>query len=143
MSQLKTRLQALSLLDRAFTSASDEELEAMVAALPEDHRTAVDEMCGARDGGFEDTAARTMAMRAYAARGRMNGGLEQLCTVLTDPCLAECIERLGDHSDNPTEEQLLEVTPGLVETYGLPAVRLMMATTVAGEAAAAEMLTGC
>lgn len=140
MSQLKTRLQALSLLDRAFTACTDTDLEAIVASLPDDHRAAVDELCGARDGGFSDSATRTVAMRATAARGRMNGGLEQLTTVLTDPCLAKCIELLGDHSDNPTEAQLLEITPALVEEFGLPLTRLMLAASVTGEAAASAML---
>ena len=140
MSQLKTRLQALSMLDRAFTSITDAELEAIVAALPEDHRTGLDELSGAHEGGFTDPAARTIALRAHAARGRMNGGLEQLCTVLTDPCLAKCIELLGDNSDEPTEEQLLAVTPALIEEFSLPLTRLMLATSVTGEAAASTML---
>ena len=42
---------------------------------------------------------------------------------------------------NPREEQLLEVTPALVEEFGLAATRLMLASSVAGEAAAAEVLT--
>ncbi len=141
MSQLKTRLQALSLLDRAIAAFTDPEIEALVASLPDDHRDALDKLAGAREGGFEDPAARTLAVRAAAARGRMNGALEQISTVLTDPCLADCITALGDHSDNPTEEQLLEVTPALIETHGLPAVRLMLAASIAGEAAASEMLT--
>ncbi|MEZ5272469.1 MAG: hypothetical protein R2694_09205 [Ilumatobacteraceae bacterium] len=141
MSQLKTRLQALSMLDRAFTSISDDELVAIVASLPEDHRSALDQLCGAGEGGFEEDAARVLAMRSTAARGRMDGGLEQICTLLTDPSLAACIEALGDHSDNPTEAQLLEVTPALIEAHGLPVVRLMLAASVAGEAAASVMLT--
>lgn len=71
----------------------------------------------------------------------MNGGLEQLCTLLTDPCLAKCIELLGDNSDNPTEEQLLKATPTLIDEFGLAITRLMIATSVAGEATAAEMLS--
>lgn len=140
MSQLKTRLQALSLLDRAFTTITDDELESIVASLPDDHRAAIDELCGAREGGFTDAAARTLAMRAHVARGRMNGGLEQLTTLLTDPCLAKCIELLGESSDNPSEEELLAVTPTLVEEFGLPVTRLMLAASVAGEAAASVML---
>jgi hypothetical protein len=141
VNQLKTRLQALSLLDRALTAISDEELAALVASLPDDHRTALDKLCGARDeDGFTDSAARTLAIRSTAARGRMNGGLEQITTILTDPCLAECIEGLGEHADNPTEEQLAEVTPGLIETYGVPTVRLMIAGSIAGEATATPML---
>jgi hypothetical protein len=141
MNQLKNRMQGLALLDRAFSAMTDAELDALVATLPDDHREAIDKVCGARDGGFSDSAARTLAMRATAARGRMNGGLEQLATILTDPCLAECIEALGDHSDNPTEAQLLEVSPALIEHHGVATVRLMLAASVAGEAAASVMLT--
>jgi len=141
VNQLKTRLQALSLLDRALTAMSDEELATLVDSLPDDHRIALDKLCGARDDeGFTDPAARTLAIRSTAARGRMNGGLEQISTILADPCLAECIEGLGEHADNPTEEQLKEVTPGLVETYGVATVRLMIAGSIAGEATASAML---
>ena len=52
MSQLKIRMQALSLLDRAFAAMTDEELATTVAALPEDHVAALDELCGAREGGL-------------------------------------------------------------------------------------------
>jgi hypothetical protein len=119
---------------------TDDELDARVAALPDDHRSALDSICGAGDDGFTDPAARTVAVRATVARGRMNGALEQVATVLTDTCLADCIEQLGDHADNPTEAELLEVTPGLIERHGLPTVRLTLATSVAGEAAASVML---
>ena len=54
MSQLKNRLQALSLLDRAFTAVTDSELEALIASLPDDHRSAIDEICEAPEGGFTD-----------------------------------------------------------------------------------------
>ena len=138
---MKNRLQALSLLDRALATMTDDELEALVATLPEDHRGAIDKLAGAREGGFESTAARTLAIRSAAARGRMSGTLEQIATVLTDPCLADCIKELGDAADNPTEEQLAEVTPGLIERHGLATVRLTLAASVAGEAAASVMLT--
>ena len=141
MSQLKIRMQALSLLDRAFDAMTDEELAATVATLPDDHVAALDELCGAREGGFIDADARVVAMRATVARGRMNGGLEQVSTLITDPCLAKCIDALGDHSDDPSEEQLLEATPALVEEFGLAIVRVMLASSVAGEAAASVMLT--
>ena len=95
MSQLKNRLQALSLLHRAVAALTDAEIEAIVASLPDDHRTAYDEICGVAEGGFDDAAARTLAIRATAGRGKMSGQLEQLSTILTDPCLAKCIELLG------------------------------------------------
>lgn len=141
MSQLKIRLQALSLLDRAFAAMTDEELATLVASLPDDHVEALDELCGAREGGFTDADARNLAVRATAARGRMNGGLEQISTLITDPALAKCIEMLGDNSDNPSEEQLLEVTPTIIEEFGLATTRLMLASSIAGEAAASVMLT--
>jgi len=142
MNQMKNRLQGLTLLDRAFTAMTDEELEALVAKLPEDHRKALDEICGARDEeGFSEPATRTVAVRSTAARGRLNGGLEQITTLLCDPCLADCVEALGDHADNPTEDELLDVTPALVDKYGLATVRLMMAGSVAGEAAVSVALT--
>jgi len=142
MNQMKNRLQGLTLLDRAFTAMTDDELEALVATLPEDHRKALDEICGARDEeGFTDPSTRTVAVRSTAARGRLNGGLEQITTLLCDPCLAECVEALGDHADNPTEDEILDVTPGLIEKYGLSTVRMMMSGSVAGEAAASVALT--
>ncbi len=139
---MKNRLQALSLLDRALLAMTDAELEALVASLPDDHRQAIDRLSGARDdSGFEDPAARIVALRSTVARGRMTGVLEQLTTVLTDACLADCIEQLGDASDNPTEDDLAEVTPGLIERHGLATVRLTLATSIAGEAAASVVLT--
>ncbi len=139
---MKNRLQALSLLDRALLAMTDAELDALVASLPDDHRQAIDRLSGARDdSGFEDPAARIVALRSTVARGRMTGVLEQLTTVLTDACLADCIEQLGDASDNPTEDDLAEVTPGLIERHGLATVRLTLATSIAGEAAASVVLT--
>ncbi|MEX0847680.1 MAG: hypothetical protein WD023_07860 [Ilumatobacteraceae bacterium] len=138
---MKNRLQALSLLDRALLAMTDEELETLVATVPDDHRGAIDTLCGAREGGFEDPAARTLAVRSAAARGRMSGVLEQLATVLTDPCLADCITALGESSDNPSEDQIQAVVPGLVETHGVATVRLTFAASIAGEAAASVTLT--
>jgi hypothetical protein len=137
---MKNRLQAVHLLDRAFTAMTDDDIAAAYAALPEDHQQALDDLADAPEAGFTSAADRVAGLRATAVRGRLNGGLEQIATVITDPCLAACIEQLGKHSDNPTEAQLLEVTPGLIETFGLPVVRLMLASSVAGEAAATPML---
>ena len=141
VNQMKNRLQALSLLDRALATMTDEELETLIASLPEDHRTAIDKLCGAREGGFEESSARLLALRSTAARGRISGALEQLTTVLTDPCLADCITELGDASDNPSEDDLAAVTPGLIERHGLATVRLTLAASIAGEAAASVLLT--
>lgn len=138
---MKNRLQALSLLDRALATMTDAELEALVATLPEDHVSALDQLAGARDGGFDEPAARTVAVRAAVARGRMTGALEQITTVLTDPCLADFITALGDKSDHPSEDDLQRVLPDMIATHGLPTVRLTIAASIAGEAAASVMLT--
>lgn len=141
MSQMKIRLQALSMLDRAFSALTDDELGTLVGALSDELREAVDDVCGAPEGGFSDPAARVMAVRTTASRGRLSGQLEQLSTLITDGCLAKCVELLGDNADNPTEPQLLEVTPTLIDEFGLGGTRLMLANSVAGEAAASAMLT--
>ena len=138
---MKNRLQALSLLDRALSAMTDDEVEALIATLPEDHVGAIDQLSGAREGGFEDPAARTLALRSAVARGRMSGAMEQLATVLTDPCLADCIKVLGSASDNPSEAQIQEVAPGLIERHGVATLRLTFAASIAGEAAASVMLT--
>lgn len=132
---MKSRLQALGLLDRALKETSDDELTAAVAALGDDHREAIERLVGETGD-----AVTPDAIRAAIVKGRMNGTMESIAIILTDACLADCIEKLGDHSDNPTSEQLREVLPGIVERHGLSATRVMLASTVAGEAAAANVI---
>ena len=43
---MKTRLQALGLLDRSIRAASDDELTAAVGALDDDHREALERVVG-------------------------------------------------------------------------------------------------
>jgi hypothetical protein len=128
---MKTRLQALGLLDRAIGAATDDELEALAGALGDDHREAVERIAGSLDAE---------ALRAAASKGRVNGTMESLAMVLADACLADCIEQLGDHADNPTSDQLREVLPGIVERHGVAVTRIMLASTVAGEAPASSMI---
>ena len=44
MNQVKNRLQALGLVDRAFANTTDEELTAAIDALGDEHRSALDEL---------------------------------------------------------------------------------------------------
>jgi hypothetical protein len=129
---MRTRLQSLGLLDRSIRATSDDELTSAVEALDEDHREALERLVGG-----EPTPD---AIRETATKGRINGTMESLALVLTDAALADCIEKLGDHADNPTSEQLNKVLPGLVERHGLAITRMMLASTVAGEAAAANVI---
>ena len=128
---MKTRLQALVLLDRALAATTDDEIDALVSALDDDHREAVERLA---DG------VTPAAIREAASKGRVNGTLESLAVVLADACLADCIEQLGDHADNPTSDELRDVLPGLIERHGLACTRLMLATTVVGEAPASAIV---
>lgn len=131
VNQAKSRLQALGLVDRALAATTDDELDALVAGLSEEHAEAIERLV---DGTTVDE------IRSGAAKGRLNGTLETLVMVLTDACLADCIEQLGDHADNPSSDQLREVLPGLTERHGVAVTRLMLASTVAGEAPAAAII---
>lgn len=130
---MKTRLQSLGLLDRAIRETSDEELSAIVAGLGDDHREAVERL-------VDGDEASPDAIRAAVHKGRMNGAMESIAMVLSDASLADCIEKLADHADNPTSEQLKEVLPGIIERHGLSVTRVMLASTVAGEAAASSVI---
>jgi hypothetical protein len=132
VNQVKNRLQALVLLDRSFGAATDDELTAAVETLDDDHRDALTEVLKG-----EPTPE---AIRESVARGRLDGTLEGIALVLTDATLADCIEQLGDHAENPTTDQLREVLPGLVERHGLALTRMMLASTVVGEAPASAVI---
>jgi len=130
VNQTRTRLQSLGLLGRAFQAATDEELDALVAALDEDHRDALTEL----------VATDAASVRAAVAEGRIDGTMESIAVVLVDACLADCIEQLGDHADNPSSDELRDVLPGIIERHGVAATRIMLASTVAGEANASAII---
>jgi hypothetical protein len=132
VNQVKSRLQALGLLDRAFANASDEDLTGAIEALGDEHREALDELVGAE--------ADAAGVRDALVRGRLDGTMESIALVLTDLCLADCIEALGDDADRPTTDQLRDATPALIESHGLGITQLMMASTVAGEEPAAAII---
>lgn len=138
MNQVKSRLAALALLDRALASLGDDELDELIGRLNEEFRTAYDHVIGVRD---DDDRSPVVATREAVHKGRMNGTLERVAAVLSDKCLEDCIKELGSAADNPSEPQLLAVTPGLIEQHGLGSVRLMLASAVAGEAQAAVVCT--
>lgn len=138
MTNVKARIAALGLLDRALANLADDELLTAIQALPEDHLTALGKVAG-----FDDDAAdgdQIDAVRSTARAGRINGDLERLALIITDACLADTITQLGDAADNPSEDDLHRVLPGIVETYGLHLVQLMMASVVVGEAPASATL---
>jgi hypothetical protein len=142
VNQVRTRLAALSLLDRAFAQLTDDDLRALLEPLDADVASAVDHISGWRaDEADDDVQARISAIRQAAQRGRINGDLERLAVVLTNACLEDCIRELGDASEHPSEEDLQRVLPGLIERHGLAPTQVMLASVVAGEAVAAPVIT--
>lgn len=131
VNQMKNRMQALGLLDRAFKAASDAELSDAIEKLDDDHREGIE--------AFVDDLSPD-GIRTAVKSGRIDGSMEAIAAVLTDLCLADCIEQLGDHAESPSTEQLREINPGLVEKHGVASVRIMLASTVAGEAPAAAII---
>jgi hypothetical protein len=132
VNQVKSRLQALGLLDRAFANATDADLDGALDALGDDHRDAIEQLlhAGVDAGG----------VRTAIAKGRLDGTLENVALVLSDACLADCVEQLGDDADHPSSDQLRDVIPGLVERHGLGITQIMLASTVAGEAPASAII---
>ncbi len=133
MNQIKTQLAAASLLDRAMNATTDEEMRVLLDKLAEDGAAAVSEAIGVET--LSDGKA-ILALRLASSRGRVNGMLGQLGIVLSDNCLADCVEALGESADNPTEDELRTASHQLVATHGVGAVRLMLASAIMGEAPA-------
>jgi hypothetical protein len=131
VNQMKNRMQALGLLDRSFKAAPDAELQSSLDALGDDHREGI--------SSFVD-AVTVDGVRGGVKSGRIDGGMEAIAAILTDAALADCIEQLGDHADNPSSDQLREVMPGIVERHGLGISRIMLAGTVVGEAPASAII---
>jgi len=128
---MKNRMQALGLLDRSFKAATDDELAAAIEQLDDDHREGLE--------SFVDELT-PAGVRAGVKSGRIDGGMEAIAAVISDLCLADCIEQLGNHADNPSTDQLKEVLPGIVERHGVAVTRIMLASTVAGEAPASAII---
>jgi hypothetical protein len=128
---MKNRMQALGLLDRSFKAATDEELATAIESLDDDHREGLESFV---------EAVTPDGIRAGVKAGRIDGGMEAIAAVVTDLCLADCIKELGDNADNPSTEQLRDVLPGIVDRHGVALTRIMLASTVAGEAPASAII---
>lgn len=124
-------MQALGLLDRSFRAATDEELATAIAALDDDHREGLESFI---------EAATTEGVRAGVRAGRINGDMEAIAAIISDACLADCITELGDNADNPSTEQLKDVLPGIADRHGVAITRIMLASTVAGDAPASAII---
>lgn len=136
MTTSKERVTRLALLDREFRALGDAELVGAIAALKPEAQSYLAKVAGQGDG----TGFNVEGLRGAAQRGRMKGVLERVTAVVSDPCLEDCINSLGDNADLPSEDDLAGVLPGLAERHGIAITRLMMASAVIGEAPAAPIL---
>jgi len=140
VNQVKNRLSALSLLDRALRQLPDTKITALYESLEEDDRDAVQHIAGVK-GADPSPADLIAAIRETVNKGRMNGDLERVSLILTESCLNECIELLGPNADDPSEENLREILPGVIAKHGLDVTQVMLATVVTGEAIASPIIT--
>jgi len=125
-------MQALGLLDRSIKAATDDEIMSGIETLDDDHREGLE--------SFVEGDLDVDSLRAGVKAGRIDGSMEAIAAILTDAALADCIEQLGDHADNPSTDQLQEVLPGITERHGVAMTRIMLASTVAGEAPASAII---
>lgn len=140
MNQVKNRLAALSLLDRAFRLLDDERIASLYESVEDESKDAIQHIAGVK-GDDLDTPNLVVAIRLCATKGRINGDLERLAILLTDRCLSDCIESLGDRSDDPSEEDLRTALPDIISNHTLPVTQVMLASVVTGEALASPIIT--
>jgi hypothetical protein len=65
--------------------------------------------------------------------------LPYLATVVADECLAQTIELLGDHSDDPSREQLLEAVDTVRASFSDSIVGVMLASVAANAMPASDL----
>ncbi len=63
----------------------------------------------------------------YLGRPQYRPTVPYLAAVLSDACLNRTIEELGDHSENPTEEQLLGAIDTVRPEFSDPVIAVMLA----------------
>ncbi|MGA1361758.1 MAG: hypothetical protein ACO36A_02425 [Ilumatobacteraceae bacterium] len=121
------------LLDRRYSgfleSLNDAALGTLALALDGDLRDAFARIVGAPEGTFGDEGAQAdpVAVGATVREGyQRRRTAHDTGIVLAEPCTQWCIEKLGDDSENPTLEQLHAVLPEAIDSFGLPAVQLMV-----------------
>ena len=63
----------------------------------------------------------------YLGRPQYRPTVPYLAAVLSDECLGRTIEELGDHSEDPTEEQLLAAVETVRPEFSDPVIAVMLA----------------
>ena len=130
---MKTRLQSLGLLDRALRATTDEELDTAVAALGDDHREAVERLAGG-EATADGASARRRPRVASTGRWRASPSCSRTPRSPTAS---------SSSATTPTTRRAISCAPccpGIIERHGLGVTRLMLASTLAGEAAASAVI---
>ena len=113
----------------------DAELARLVSAAGEEPQRWMTAISGRED------SLDVEGLRGAMKRGRMKGVPDRVAIAVTDSCLHDCIEALGENADLPSEEHLRAVTPALVTKHGLATTRLMLAAAALAEAPAANAIS--
>ncbi len=132
----KDHVVRLAALERELNHMTDAEMTALIDGLEPQARHYIAGVAGSADGDPVDIVALRAAMR----RSRMKGGPDRVAAVITDRCLNDCIEALGENADFPSEEDLAAALPGVVKTHGIATTRVMMAAVALGEAPASKAI---
>ncbi|MEY3453074.1 MAG: hypothetical protein RL574_812 [Actinomycetota bacterium] len=105
-----------------FGTVSDESLNRLATALPENLRDTFARAVGLRRGSFDDPATLAANIRAgmVARKSIIDAGV-----LLSEPCTEFFVDTLGEASDDPSFDDLQSLIPTAIEKFGLDAVRLM------------------
>ena len=133
----KDRVLRLVQLERELRGLNDSDLAALIAELPAEETAWITSISrGIDDDGTVDIAA----LRGSITRGRLKGVPERLAAAITDACLVDCIEILGERAEFPSEDDLRHAVPGLVARHGAATTRVMFASAVVGNAPASAAI---
>ena len=105
-----------------FGTVSDESLNHLATALPENLRDTFARAVGLRRGAFDEHATLAASIRTgmVARKSIIDAGV-----LLSEPCTEFFVDTLGEASDDPSFDDLQSLIPTAVEKFGLDAVRLM------------------
>ncbi len=73
------------------------------------------------------------------SRPQYRAVLPSVAAAVADECLSRTIEVLGDHSDDPTKEQLLEALDRIRDSFPAPTIGVMLATVAADDMPASDL----
>ena len=72
-------------------------------------------------------------------RPQYRPALPLVAAAVSEKCLAACVDRLGDHADDPTKEQLLEALDAIGGDFPLPTVAVMLASVADSHMPASDL----